>query len=52
VRDLYALNFQPVLKPEDTAAMRAGQTPEDIKTEQQFISQADAQTVKQESINC
>jgi NAD(P)H dehydrogenase (quinone) len=44
VRDLYALNFQPVLKPEDTAAMIAGQTPEDIKTEQQFISQADAIT--------
>lgn len=44
VRDLYALDFQPVLKPEDTAAMKAGQTPADIKTEQEFIAQADAIT--------
>jgi NAD(P)H dehydrogenase (quinone) len=44
VRDLYALNFQPVLKSEDTAAMRAGQTPQDIKTEQIFITQSDAIT--------
>lgn len=44
VRDLYALDFQPVLKPEDTANMRAGQTPQDIKTEQEFITQADAIT--------
>jgi len=44
VRDLYALNFQPVLKPEDTAAMRAGQTPQEIKTEQEYISEADAIT--------
>ncbi|MEH7294228.1 NAD(P)H-dependent oxidoreductase [Priestia megaterium] len=44
VRDLYALDFQPVLKPEDTEAMKAGQTPNDIKTEQEFISEADAIT--------
>lgn len=44
VRDLYSLNFQPVLKPEDTAAMRTGHTPQDIKTEQEFITQADAIT--------
>lgn len=44
VRDLYALNFQPVLKPEDTAAMRNGQTPADILTEQKFISDADVVT--------
>lgn len=44
VRDLYALDFQPVLKPEDTAAMKAGQTPQEIKTEQEFITQADAIT--------
>ncbi|ULO05347.1 NAD(P)H-dependent oxidoreductase [Paenibacillus sp. 19GGS1-52] len=44
VRDLYALDFQPVLKPEDTANMRAGQTPQDIKTEQEFITQAEAIT--------
>ncbi|ASR48028.1 NAD(P)H-dependent oxidoreductase [Paenibacillus kribbensis] len=41
VRDLYALDFQPVLKPEDTAAMRAGQTPADIKVEQEYITQSD-----------
>ncbi|MHA6529950.1 NAD(P)H-dependent oxidoreductase [Paenibacillus sp. BAC0078] len=44
VRDLYALDFQPVLKPEDTAAMRSGQTPADILTEQKFISDADVVT--------
>jgi NAD(P)H dehydrogenase (quinone) len=44
VRDLYDIDFQPVLKPQDTAAMKAGQTPADIKTEQQFIEQADAIT--------
>lgn len=44
VRDLYALDFQPVLKPEDTAAMKAGQTPEDIKIEQDYVAQADAIT--------
>ncbi|MBW7477125.1 NAD(P)H-dependent oxidoreductase [Paenibacillus oenotherae] len=44
VRDLYALQFQPVLKPEDTEAMKAGHTPIDIKTEQNFISEADAIT--------
>jgi len=44
VRDLYALDFQPVLKPEDTAAMRAGQTPKDIKREQEFVTEADVIT--------
>ncbi|WP_028390165.1 NAD(P)H-dependent oxidoreductase [Bacillus cihuensis] len=44
VRDLYALDFQPVLKPEDTAAMKAGNTPNDIKTEQEFIAEADVIT--------
>jgi len=44
VRDLYALDFQPVLKPTDTEAMKAGQTPIDIKTEQEFISEADVIT--------
>ncbi|RRN68036.1 flavodoxin family protein [Peribacillus simplex] len=44
VRDLYALDFQPVLKPEDTAAMKAGNTPTDIKTEQEFITEADVIT--------
>ncbi|OKP94283.1 NAD(P)H-dependent oxidoreductase [Paenibacillus sp. P46E] len=44
VRDLYALNFQPVLKPEDTEAMRNGNTPVDILTEQKFITEADVVT--------
>ncbi|XEC96519.1 NAD(P)H-dependent oxidoreductase [Paenibacillus tarimensis] len=44
VRDLYAINFQPVLKSRDTEAMKAGQTPEDIKTEQEYIAQADVIT--------
>jgi NAD(P)H dehydrogenase (quinone) len=44
VRDLYALDFQPVLKPEDTAAMKAGKTPDDIKTEQEFVAEADVIT--------
>lgn len=44
VRDLYALDFQPVLKPEDTESMKAGQTPNDIKTEQEFITEADVIT--------
>ncbi|UAL50186.1 MULTISPECIES: NAD(P)H-dependent oxidoreductase [Metabacillus] len=41
VRDLYALDFQPVLKPQDTAAMKSGDIPDDIRTEQKFITQAD-----------
>jgi NAD(P)H dehydrogenase (quinone) len=44
VRDLYELNFQPVLQPEDTAAMKEGHTPKDIKTEQEFINDADVIT--------
>lgn len=44
VRDLYALDFQPVLKPEDTEAMKSGKTPKDIKTEQDYITQADVIT--------
>ncbi len=41
VRDLYKLDFQPVLKPEDTETMKAGKIPNDIKVEQEFISEAD-----------
>jgi NAD(P)H dehydrogenase (quinone) len=44
VRDLYSLNFQPVFTSEDTASMKAGQTPQDIKTEQEYITQADVIT--------
>ncbi|AFQ44816.1 NAD(P)H-dependent oxidoreductase [Desulfosporosinus meridiei] len=41
VRDLYKTNFQPVLKPEDTDSMKVGKIPEDIKIEQDFISESD-----------
>lgn len=41
VRDLYKLNFQPVLTIEDTASMKTGKIPEDIKTEQDLITQAE-----------
>ena len=41
VRDLYKLGFQPVLMPEDTASMKEGKIPEDIKTEQNFITEAE-----------
>ena len=44
VRDLYQLGFQPVLTEADTASMRAGQTPQDIATEQQYVTEADAIT--------
>lgn len=41
VRDLYKLNFQPVLTPEDTDSMKSGNIPGDIKTEQDFITESD-----------
>lgn len=41
VRDLYSLGFNPVLTPEDLAAIQAGKTPEAIKTEQAFIEKSD-----------
>ncbi|PYE42403.1 NAD(P)H-dependent oxidoreductase [Paenibacillus barcinonensis] len=44
VRDLYQLGFQPVLTEADTTSMRAGQTPQDIATEQQYVTDADAIT--------
>ncbi|MGG3574017.1 NAD(P)H-dependent oxidoreductase [Bacillus gobiensis] len=44
VRDLYALDFQPVLKPQDTAAMKSGHIPDDIKIEQDFITKANVIT--------
>ncbi|WP_026673567.1 NAD(P)H-dependent oxidoreductase [Alkalihalobacterium bogoriense] len=44
VRDLYELKFQPVLQPKDTVAMKAGQTPKDIRTEHEFINEADVIT--------
>lgn len=41
VRDLYALDFAPVLTQKDMEALRKGQTPEDIAQEQHYITQAD-----------
>lgn len=42
VRDLYALNFDPVLKGSDFEKLMSGKTPADIKTEQDYIRWADA----------
>jgi len=41
VRDLYSLDFNAVLKTDDFEAIGAGDTPEDIGTEQKYISWAD-----------
>ena len=41
VRDLYELNFNPVLSGADFEAFQKGQMPSDIKTEQEHISWAD-----------
>lgn len=44
VRDLYKLGFNPVLSTEDTAQMREGNVPADIKTEQEYLKNADVIT--------
>lgn len=41
VRDLYAMNFQPVLHLDDLAAMKKGEIPSDIRQEQEYITQTD-----------
>ncbi|MFB9328215.1 NAD(P)H-dependent oxidoreductase [Paenibacillus aurantiacus] len=41
IRDLYKLKFNPILSSADTAAMRAGNTPEDIRTEQELLAKAE-----------
>ena len=41
IRDLYSIGFDPVLKGSDFATFQAGQVPEDIKKEQDFIKRAD-----------
>ena len=41
LRDLYALNFNPVLSADDLAAVREGSMPADVKTEQGLIRAAD-----------
>lgn len=42
VRDLYQLNFNPVLSIEDLAGQRKGLVADDVKQEQQFITWADS----------
>jgi NAD(P)H dehydrogenase (quinone) len=44
VRDLYQLNFNPVLSLEDMQGQRAGQVSDDVKVEQQHITWADCVT--------
>lgn len=41
VRDLNQLGFNPVLSPSDTDALRKGNPPADIKTEQEYLAKAD-----------
>lgn len=41
VRDLYTLNFNPVLSGEDFAGLRSGTLPADIKAEQEHVAWAD-----------
>lgn len=41
IRDLYQLNFNPVLSLEDMNGQRIGNVTEEVKQEQQFISWAD-----------
>ncbi|AZN40180.1 NAD(P)H-dependent oxidoreductase [Paenibacillus albus] len=44
IRDLYGIGFEAVLSMRDFAASRAGDTPSDIRAEQQMISDADVLT--------
>ena len=44
VRDLYQLNFNPVLSLEDMAGQRIGKVEEDVKKEQDYIVWADCIT--------
>lgn len=41
VRDLYATNFNPILSGSDLQQIYSGQTPADIKVEQDLITKAD-----------
>ena len=45
VRNLYKLNWNPVLTSEDLAALHNGQVPSDIATEQKLVARADMLTV-------
>lgn len=44
IRDLYQLNFNPVLSLEDMAGQRRGQVSEDVNAEQDYITWADCIT--------
>jgi NAD(P)H dehydrogenase (quinone) len=44
-RDLYSLNFNPVLSAEDFKQLRAGATPKDIAVEQLHVKKADVITL-------
>lgn len=44
IRDLYQLNFDPVLSLEDMAGQRKGHVADDVKQEQQHITWADSIT--------
>jgi NAD(P)H dehydrogenase (quinone) len=44
VRDLYALNFNPILSLEDMAGQRKGLVAPDVLSEQEFIREADCIT--------
>lgn len=45
IRDVYALNFNPVLSMADLASFRSGAVPEDILEEQEHILWADVITI-------
>ena len=45
VRNLYEMNFDPVLKTSDIAAMQSGNIPDDIKEEQRLIMWSDIMTM-------
>lgn len=45
VRDLYKINWNPVLSAKDFADIQKGTLPADIKNEQEFISEADLITL-------
>lgn len=44
VRDLYKLHFNPILSGQDFETFQKGETPADIKAEQEYITNADVVT--------
>ena len=45
VRDLYKMNFNPVLTPDDLGQLKSGIIPEDIKIEQDLVNKSDLLTL-------